>query len=194
MPEPVVEGAELPTLKFRLTPEQAREKWYEALESGKYKQGRGHLASVVELKDGVTVETHCCLGVACEVFIKEEPEHALSVEISKGLKYFDGEICYLPWRVKQWLGVVNHGNSSLKLAPEIVPEQLRKSAAFKARQLFFADGAGEANIVELNDGLSSNLADDTVCTFEQIAKVLRANPPGLTAPMPDPPGPHSSDN
>lgn len=187
MSETTPNGTELPALKFKLTPEQAREKWFEALESGQYRQGKGHLCNIVEIKEGASIETYCCLGVACEIFMKEEPEHALTVEINRNLKTYNGEASAPPWQVKQWLGLAQYGGRSLKLAPEAVPEHLRKSSAFISRQRFFPDGSSEASIFELNDGLTTTHVDDTTCTFEQIAAILRTNPPGLTAPMPDPP-------
>lgn len=51
-------------------------KWAEALESGEYEQGRNHLAIIGEdTESGKTF--YCCLGVACEVAIKN------GVELSK---------------------------------------------------------------------------------------------------------------
>lgn len=41
------------------------EKWCAALRSGEYKQGRGYLQP--------TINTFCCLGVACKVFSPEHP-------------------------------------------------------------------------------------------------------------------------
>lgn len=39
------------------------QKWIDALRSGLYKQGRGHLQ---------TKKGYCCLGVACDIFIPKE--------------------------------------------------------------------------------------------------------------------------
>lgn len=49
-----------------LTPRQARELWCDELESGKWKQGTGQLARETD-----TGTEYCCLGVACELAIRE---------------------------------------------------------------------------------------------------------------------------
>jgi len=77
-------------MKFKLTPEQARMAWAEALESGEYTQGYGRLRRGNE---------HCCLGVACEVFRREEGEELLTGIVLES-QY------QLPIIVKDWLGLV----------------------------------------------------------------------------------------
>lgn len=92
---------------------QARIKlWIDALRSGEYKQGRGALVTNDRL-DGFS---HCCLGVACEVYIKHAKKG--------GLSRFDGDSKneagflekpfrknvnrgYLPEIVMNWFGFVN---------------------------------------------------------------------------------------
>lgn len=44
---------------------QVKEKWVEALRSGKYVQGVGVLRKQ---------DTYCCLGVLCDLYLKEHPE------------------------------------------------------------------------------------------------------------------------
>lgn len=44
-----------------------KQRWMAALRSGEYVQGRGKLAPV--LSDGT--QTHCCLGVLCELAVKD---------------------------------------------------------------------------------------------------------------------------
>lgn len=82
--------------------------WTDALRSGEYRQGRGNLAS----RDGDTVK-YCCLGVACEVAIKD----GLYLEVTWGresetlgfvdldMKFYDREDLVLPRKVQEWLGV-----------------------------------------------------------------------------------------
>ncbi len=48
---------------FKHTPEEARELVAKALESGDYTQGNGFLCRE---------DRYCCLGIACEMFIKHE--------------------------------------------------------------------------------------------------------------------------
>lgn len=73
-------------------------KWVEALRSGKYKQGTGALKTV---ENGM--EWHCCLGVACEVAIKNGVNLNTSVESHRVI--FDGFFGGLPTKVSIWLGL-----------------------------------------------------------------------------------------
>lgn len=70
-------------------------KWVKALRSGKYKQDIGQLRSE---------KGYCCLGVACEVSIKNRV--ILNVSQTKDNTYlYDGDEGVLPESVSQWLGV-----------------------------------------------------------------------------------------
>ena len=62
-----------PTETETLTPEQRAHliQWAEALESGKYKQGKNQLINNYMIPDPANY-TYCCLGVACEILPKEE--------------------------------------------------------------------------------------------------------------------------
>lgn len=73
-------------------------KWVAALRSGEYKQGFGVLKHY---------EKHCCLGVACVLFVKENPE-SLRVETTEGGYTMFGDRAYtttLPPEVQQWLSL-----------------------------------------------------------------------------------------
>ena len=82
--------------------------WVEALRSGEYRQGRDRLATV----DNEAVN-YCCLGVACEVAIKDglnldrtvvdgdDPD----IDVSVPYVLYDTEPNVLPSAVRQWLGV-----------------------------------------------------------------------------------------
>ena len=59
------------------TPKEARQLWIDALRSGDYEQTRETLC-----EDG----RYCCLGVACEVAIQNEPELQI-YKIEKGYAY-----------------------------------------------------------------------------------------------------------
>ena len=96
------------------------EKWLQALESGDYPQSTHCLKD----KDG-----YCCLGVACDIFMKETGEgsweqHKESTP-QESLEVFvlDGEVesGVLTSRVREWLGLYDecgaskdnpHGNAS----------------------------------------------------------------------------------
>lgn len=77
-------------------------KWVAALRSGKYKQGKGALHKVSKSRH----HTFCCLGVACEIYRKEN-------EI-KVVKYgshiiYNEKAGVLPQEVTDWLGLDNNG-------------------------------------------------------------------------------------
>ena len=74
--------------------EYVKNKWVEALRSGKYKQGRGQLNSE---------NRYCCLGVLCEVFIAEGG--ALNVRHLARVTEYNGEATYPPAAVLQWAGI-----------------------------------------------------------------------------------------
>lgn len=78
-------------------------KWIEALRSGKYKQSQDALHD----SDG-----YCCLGVACDLYLKEHPDAAEWTTASADTYRFrfrdrNGKIEYLnlPQLVMSWLGV-----------------------------------------------------------------------------------------
>lgn len=87
-----------------------RELWADALESERFKQGRGRLTRVKE--DGT--QEQCCLGVGCILFNEQHPEDPMKVVIEgpltsfedgDGRVYYDGQDLTLPARVQEWLGL-----------------------------------------------------------------------------------------
>lgn len=86
-----------------LTPGQARAKWYEALESGQYRQGYGALHMA-----GAEQDSFCCLGVACKVAVDHgvipEPARGDSPQFTYGTEG-DTESMVLPRAVRDWLGL-----------------------------------------------------------------------------------------
>jgi hypothetical protein len=76
-----------------------RKKWVEALRSGKYKPGRKRLC-----RDGA----YCCLGVACDLYNKLNPENPLptSVMADGAIRYGYNDV-YLPSIVQKSLGMSN---------------------------------------------------------------------------------------
>jgi hypothetical protein len=67
-------------MNSQFTPEQ--EEWLQALESGKYKQGRKWLN-----KGG----NMCCLGVACELFKDKLNLSVVDCGSSNSVRYYDSE-------------------------------------------------------------------------------------------------------
>lgn len=81
---------------------EIKQKWIEALTSGKYEQGRGNLR---------TGDKYCCLGVLCDLYTKEK-----GGEWSEGrddIPYEDtqfsigNELTFLPGAVKHWAGLTH---------------------------------------------------------------------------------------
>ena len=75
------------------------ERWVEELRSGKWKKAVGHLA----LRQGVKSFRHCCLGVLCEMAIRD----GVQVEIKDDGDHrcFDEEVGVLPESVMKWAGL-----------------------------------------------------------------------------------------
>lgn len=59
--------------------ERIKQLWIEALRSNNYKQGKQGLRN--------TNNEYCCLGVLCDILIKEVPELNLKWKLSKNDKY-----------------------------------------------------------------------------------------------------------
>ncbi len=70
-----------------------QEKWLAALESGEYKQTKGHLC-----KDGA----YCCLGVACDVLGATRTEQGPNI-----CDLFDGSCGFLPETIRTKLGMID---------------------------------------------------------------------------------------
>jgi hypothetical protein len=101
--------------------------WIDALRSGEYRQGHGHLAG----KDGEVVK-YCCLGVACEVAIKD----GLDLEgrwgrpavdedrelVEEDRKFYDTEDLVLPPAVQDWLGIP--GNTTVEVVLHGIEESV----------------------------------------------------------------------
>lgn len=80
--------------------ESVKTKWVQALRNGGYNQTRGYLAN----EDG-----YCCLGVLCEVAIKEGLEIEVEEDDSDGRVYYSGEESQLPVEVADWAEISRLG-------------------------------------------------------------------------------------
>lgn len=93
-------------------------KWVTALRSGEYEQGTGSLN-----ENG----KKCCLGVACEVMLTEQPDSLQVGEASTGDNEgefrvtYDGEGGYLPHSVMTWLGFDHINPVLMREGPENHP-------------------------------------------------------------------------
>ena len=75
------------------------QKWVEALESGKYSRGTGYLCCISRGK-----RRYCCLGVACDLYLKEHPDKLKAV-IGERVVRYNNDIMSLPEIVMKWLGI-----------------------------------------------------------------------------------------
>ena len=83
------------------------DKWVAALRSGEYKQTTGKLANVERTE-------HCCLGVLCEMAIKDGVDVEVSVRLDEGddgndrfYTEFDKETGHPPKSVQRWAGMAS---------------------------------------------------------------------------------------
>lgn len=74
---------------------EIKQKWIDALRSGKYKQTDSALA---------TLDGYCCLGVACEVFATEARLKKSGPD-SDGDYSYNGETAYLPPSLAEYMGI-----------------------------------------------------------------------------------------
>lgn len=75
---------------------EVKELWLKALRSGEYKQGTGQLVEVLDSG----VRRYCCLGVLCDVAVKNGLELVVN-EDEDGVTY-DRQGALLPRRVVDW--------------------------------------------------------------------------------------------
>lgn len=81
---------------------EVKQKWIDALRSGKYDQGSEKLRSV---------QGYCCLGVLCDLYSQEQDSEWEFRGIAEtnlqpqDYWYFDGESEFLPESVKEWAGL-----------------------------------------------------------------------------------------
>ena len=71
-------------------------KWSKALRSRKYKKGKGCLCWT----DGKGKNSHCCLGVLCELYQEEIGD--LDIERTRTVHLFSKSEYELPREVKKW--------------------------------------------------------------------------------------------
>jgi len=88
------------TQKKKLNP-NAR-KWVKALRSGKYKQCSGVLTELNGQNEPVA---HCCLGVACDLFLKSGGK--LKTKDARGVRHYEHLSGELPEPVMKWLGLAD---------------------------------------------------------------------------------------
>lgn len=75
---------------------QVKQKWVKALKSGKYKQGRSKLRNLNN--------EFCCIGVLCDLYLKENKQKWLKNEDNFYLKFENNfnHTATIPSVVKEW--------------------------------------------------------------------------------------------
>lgn len=172
---------------FRLGPKQ--KKWVKALKSGDYNKATGNLCSI----NSVGNEFHCCLGVACELFLKSDPEIEEVSDYALGnvngensslkVKYkdFDGQEVTLPSEVLLTLDFYNEvGGFSQDWACNFYNEDLNKCESFNEIKRYLEkikrlEELGFTDLTEMNDG-KGDPEDRVYYTHRQIANFIEAYP------------------
>ena len=129
---------------------QVKEKWIDALLSGKYEQGNGKLRGY---------EGYCCLGVLCDLYAQEQNKEWNFNGYSENSEeespdrmdywYFDGESEFLPASVRDWAGLSTH-NPQVRV--DVSPED------------YGDDWFYHEEIADLND---------TGYTFKELSKLIK---------------------
>lgn len=85
----------------KLSPQEARATWIAALRSGNYNQCAYKLHCN---------NSYCCLGVACELYLKHEEglSHKIKIIGGREIHFYDGNDNDLPEKVMTWLGLHTH--------------------------------------------------------------------------------------
>jgi len=87
-------------MNYKLSAQEARTEWLKDLRSGEYDQGQGHLCDLSE-----DAPKYCCLGIACETFLRCEGEELLEVEDTPYHRIYGISCAATPQAVKSWLGL-----------------------------------------------------------------------------------------
>jgi hypothetical protein len=139
--------------------QDAIRQWVNALESGEYKQGRGRLTRIDERGN----LSHCCLGVACEVF---REQFNVTTDDHLGVRTYlwrDGDNSESQALVDQ--------HQTRVLLPGVIADHLGVSWAYGddfSTDVIVAIGPDDQSTLSgLNDGRGY--------TFPMIAQALRDN-------------------
>lgn len=113
---------------------QIKQRWIDALRSGEYSQGQGCLHdSSHDLING----SFCCLGVLCDLYIKDNPDVAWDytridedkqqsgdedkLKLGKTINGYEG---YLPGEVIEWAGLNSVGGDVVVIQDNGTPAEL----------------------------------------------------------------------
>lgn len=102
---------------------EIKQKWVQALRSGKYVKGIERLKKV----NGQT--QHCCLGVLCELYAQENNNTPWIKEDSKQI--FLGKSDWLPAPVQEWAGLYTEDPKTLSAPHGISVINDKKETTFE---------------------------------------------------------------
>jgi hypothetical protein len=86
----------------KMNPE-VKAKWLMALRSGEFTQGKGALRVMKDSIRSPSGESHCCLGVLCELYKRDHPDDPKADWQGKG---FYGRTAYPAPIVLEWAGFI----------------------------------------------------------------------------------------
>tara|TARA_R100001244_G_scaffold121497_1_gene91124 strand:- start:646 stop:1044 length:399 start_codon:yes stop_codon:yes gene_type:complete len=121
-----------------------KQKWLEALRSGKYRKGTGQLR---EQGSKTTKPRYCCLGVLCDLYIKETGK----AKWENG-KTIENQESFLTNKVMRWSGL-------LRSNPKVFVE-----SSWGGKELFF--------LADINDGESLVKGLNVLPSFKEIANLI----------------------
>lgn len=90
---------------------EIKEKWIKALRSGEYKQGK----NVLRRRDN----TFCCLGVLCDLYIKETGKLQWKDSDHEYLFQIDENTCFLPLDVRKWSDLTQKRATLMEMNDEL---------------------------------------------------------------------------
>ena len=114
--------------------------WVNALESGNYEQS----FTLLHQTNGEK-QLYCCLGVLCDLYLKNVGDIITEYDEYNDFTYYDGEESVLPEKVKDWVGLTDSAGK------------------------INADG------VRFNTDESLSGLNDEGFTFKEIAQIIRDN-------------------
>lgn len=123
--------------------------WIDALRSGEFEQGQAYLRC--HDPDGMT--RYCCVGVLCEVAIRQGVPLEIQEDTSgPRVTWFDETSQFMPIAVAEWLGIDPDDFGELQYCPLCVDgEHMSPYEANDSRQLTFeqiADGLERMHLLE----------------------------------------------
>lgn len=120
---------------------EIKKQWVEALRSGEYKQGYRTLARLTDDDSG---KEYCCLGVLCELAVKEGIITKRVLQDDSIVTY-GSDSSYLPAKVWRWAGLDSNDNPK---NPEVNTQDINERYLGNINDSEEVDFNGIADIIE----------------------------------------------